>query len=387
MKATFRIGDLRSAVDRAMLAVERRSTIPILSCLMLSVTRAGITVHGTDLDMMVTATAPVMSSEGGKACVNARRLAALLRALPRDQEARMEATGGRVTIDVSEGRFAFLAVPAKDWPELSVGDQVTHLDVPIPSLAATIARLTPFISTEETRYYLNGIHFHVKDGRVVAVATDGHRLGVLPVEIDAAAFGDRKIIVPRPAVKVLAALLRRRDEKTVRVEFHGDANGILRTSFVLDGVRLDTKLIDGTFPEYQRVFPQNVSVEMEADITPLLQVITRLAPFANTGCYLHVPVVGQASLAAGREEDGAILAVPVRRLSGSEDVKISFNLDYLRDVLQSVGGVSVRMRFDDSGGPMLFLTGDGGTFLLMPMRFIETMFTALPDGAGLARAA
>lgn len=389
MKATVRIGDLRTAVDRVMLAAERRSTIPILSCLFLSVTATGIKVQGTNLDMMVTATCPVLSSEGGRVCVNAQRLAALLRALPGDQEATLTETGNRVTVDVPEGRFAFLAVPAKDWPELSVGETATSLDVPLPSLANAIARLTPFICTEEARYYLNGIHFHVKDGRVVAVATDGHRLGVVPVEIDAAAFGDRKIIVPRAAIRVLASMLRRRDEKTVRVEFHGDAKGILRASFVLDGVRLDTKLIDGTFPEYQRVFPQKVAVEMEADIAPLLHAARRLAPFAGRGdgAFLHVPAAGQASIAAGQTDDGAILAVPVRRLSGAEDVRIGFNLDYLRAVLQAAGGVSVRMRFDDAGAPMMFLPGDGGTFLLMPMRFVETMFTALPDGAGLARAA
>lgn len=125
------------------------------------------------------------------------------------------------------------------------------------------------------------------------------------------------------------------------------------------------------------------------DVSSLLQVARRLAPFAGRGggAYLHVPAVGQASIAAGQIEDGAILAVPVRRLSGDADVKIGFNLDYLRAVLQAAGGVSVRMRFDDAGVPMMFLTGDGATFLLMPMRFVETMFTALPDGAGLARAA
>lgn len=386
MKAIVRIGDLRAAVDRAMLAVERRSTIPILSCLLLSVTASGIKVQGTNLDMVVTATAPLLSSEGGRVCINAHRLAALLRALPSDQEARIEENGNRVTIDVPDGRFAFLAVPAKDWPELSVGDQTTHLEVPLPSLASAIARVLPFISTEETRYYLNGLHFHAKDGKVLAVAMDGHRLGVVPVDIPTEAFSDRKIIVPRAAIGVLATLLRWRDEKTVRVEFHGDAAGILRISFVLDGVRLDTKLIDGTFPDYQRVFPQKIAVEMEADVAPLLQVARRLAPFAGRGggAYLHVPAVGQASIAAGQTEDGAILAVPVRRLSGDGDVRIGFNLDYLRAVLQSAGGTTVRMRFYDAGAPMLFLSGDGSTFLLMPLRYIETMFTALPEGAGLA---
>lgn len=392
MKAIVRIGDLRAAVDRAMLAVERRSTIPILSCLHLSQSSKGLTVMGTALDMVVTATSPVLSAMGAPVCVNGHRFARLLRALPREQEARFNEADGRLTIDVPDGRFAFLALPAHDWPELSVGDQTTSLDVPLQSLAGAIARLTPFICTEETRYYLNGIHLHVQEGKVVAVATDGHRLGVVPVDIDAKAFGSsRAIIIPRRSLNVLASLLRKREEKSLRVEFHGDAKGILRMSFALDGVRLDTKLIDGTFPEYRRVFPPSIAVEMDASPGRLLQVMQRMQPFWQGNVHgpgrLHVPVTGQASIACGNKDDGAILAAPIRRVSGQAEVLTSFNSAYFRACLQAAGGTTVRMRYADAGSPLHFVAEDGGEFLCMPLRFVETLFTALPEGAGLAEAA
>lgn len=250
MKAIVRIGDLRAAVDRAMLAVERRSTIPILSCLHLSQSSKGLTVMGTDLDMVVTATSPVLSAMGAPVCVN------------------------------------------------------------------------------------------------------GHR----------------------------------------RVEFHGDAKGVLRMSFVLDGVRLDTKLIDGTFPDYRRVFPPSIAVEMDASPGRLLQVLQRLSPFWQGSDHrtgrLHVPVSGPASIACGSKDDGAILAAPIRRASGQGEVLTGFNSAYFRACLQAAGGTTVRMRYADHGSPLHFVAEDGGEFLCMPLRFVETtLFTTLPEGAGLAEAA
>src|SRR5690606_4868173 len=255
MRVTLERSSLLKALGHVHRVVERRSTIPILSNVLLSAEGASLALKATDLDLEVTEAIPADISQPGATTVPAHLLHDIVRKLPDGGEVRLQTGEDGNSMSVLSGRASFRlqCLPQSDFPQLSAGNFTHAFDMESAALKKLIDRTQFAISTEETRYYLNGIYFHVleADGKLKlrAVATDGHRLARSELEAPSGAEGMPGIIIPRKTVSELHKLV---DEPDMRVKVELSDSKI---RFTIGSIVLTSKLIDGTFPDYQRVIP------------------------------------------------------------------------------------------------------------------------------------
>lgn len=370
MKLTIPRDTLAPALAALSHIVERRNTIPILSNILLAAKGQSLTLRATDLDIMAQTSLPCEVAETGALTLPAHTLADIVRKLPAGAAITLEGDGDKsTTLRSGRSRFQLQTLPESDFPDIAAGTFGHSFTLAATALAEIIASTEFAISTEETRYYLNGVHFHTMedDGAPVlrAVATDGHRLARLQIAAPEGAAGMPAIIVPRKTVGEIARLAK--DHKgDVGIEL--SATKIRLTA---GATTLTSKLIDGTFPDYQRILPTGndkvATLEAEAFRTAIDRVATissergravKLA-LSDAGLTLSVnnPDSGGASEDLEPDYDGA-------------PIEIGFNHRYLLDVLGVLGGETVQMKLAEPGAPALFQKHEGDKLLvvLMPMR-------------------
>jgi DNA polymerase-3 subunit beta len=367
---------LRRAVERAAKAVERRSTIPILSNIALAVAKDGsLTVTGTDLDIWATAREPKGTAEvktAGATTVPAMLLLDILKKAGGDI-AFEDKGDGRATLKTGRSRFTLHTLPVEDLPEPHA-DNAPGASFTLPTAMLTrISDCTAFaISTEETRYYLNGVFLHLggPDGGALltAVATDGHRLSRLCLP-DVAVEGDMPgVIVPRKTVglfDLIAATGEADGAITVTVT-------VSRITFETSGLKIVSKLIDGTFPDYGRVIPVKNPWVAELQRQALMKAVERVAAISSER--------GRAVRCAFGENDELALAVTSPDAGSAEDsvaadgafdpIAIGFNAKYLGDVLSTFSGDAIRFALADPGSPTVITdpADEDRLVVLMPMR-------------------
>ncbi|MGS1093074.1 DNA polymerase III subunit beta [Aquamicrobium terrae] len=348
--------------------VERRNTIPILSNILLAADMGTLTLTTTDLDMEMTTARPCqLAGKAISTTLPAAHLHDIVRKLPEGCEVQLSGDEQAWTISGGRSRFQISCLPASDFPAMTRADLTATFTLPVEVLKHMIETVRFAISTEETRYYLNGIHWHVgENGTLIAVATDGHRLArhvsVLP---EAADFPG--IIVPRKTVDSILKMLPEKGSVTV---------GIAPTRIVVtleDGTVLVSKLIDGTYPDYQRVVPQGNQNRYIVDRAALLAAVDRVSTISTTGRAIRFNF-GDGELAltahnpdAGTGED----AIPVVMEAG-QPVEIGFNGRYCLDLLNATQAENLLVELGDAGAPARLLPQDAGDnppyFVLMPMR-------------------
>jgi DNA polymerase-3 subunit beta len=331
--------------------VERRNTIPILGCVKID----GRTVVGTDLDIEIEIKLPASVAQG-TICIDHRSLFVLLRNVPGDDDIRIEGDGSTATVTFSTGRYDLPSLPVADWPTLTTEGLVdTVLDG--EAFKRSLAFVSPFISTEETRYYLNGVCL---DGSV-AVTTDGHRLACHPLGADLSAF-DRPII-PRKAVRLLQSI-----PAATQVSI-----GRNRLAATLDGARLVTKLIDGTFPDWRRAVPVSSDKASRLTISPrgVRRTMSRVtAVMGRFRAYVTIAFDGHGMAVVGEHGDGAIIRefVSGSSLVGKGQI-IAFQSNYLRDLLNVfIDDDQVGLTIVDAGSPIRIDAGKERFAILMPAR-------------------
>ena len=373
MKATIERATLLRCLSHVQSVVERRNTIPILSNVLIEAEGGGLRVMATDLDLQVVEHIEAASVESdGAITVSAHLLFDIARKLPEGSQVSLETAENRMEVKAGRSRFKLPTLPRDDFPVIVEGDLPTSFALPAKTLAELIDRTRFAISTEETRYYLNGIFLHVSDEDqpvLKAAATDGHRLARFTLARPEGAEGMPDVIVPRKAVAELRKLLDEKMDSEVQIDLSAS-----KIRFALGGeggVVLTSKLIDGTFPDYSRVIPTGNDKLLKIDPKSFFAGVDRVATIATEKT---------RAVKMGLDKDKVTLTVTspdngtaseeLAAQYGADNFEIGFNAGYLKDILSQIDSDEVEIHLADAGAPTLIRKNDDSPalYVLMPMR-------------------
>ena len=369
MRVTIERSGFLKALNHVQSVVERRNTIPILSNVLVQARKDVLRLTATDLDIEIVETVAADSKQDGAVTVPAHMLYDIVRKLPDGAQLELELAkdSARVNVLAGRSRFALSALPPEDFPDLSSGEFGNNFTLGSTELKALIEKTRFAISTEETRYYLNGIYLHqAKDkGTLRAVATDGHRLAQAETALPAGADGMPGVIVPRKTVLEVVKLLEG-DAQDVDV-----ALSATKIRFTAGRLVLTSKLIDGTFPDYERVIPKNHTKVLLADTKGFAAAVDRVSTISQEKSRAVkmslsdgklVLVVNNPDAGSAEEE------LPVSY--DKEPLEIGFNSRYLMDVAAQVTADEMRFEMQDAGSPTVVRDpkDEHALYVLMPMR-------------------
>ncbi len=344
--------------------VERRQTMPILANVLLVAKNGTLSITATDLEVELVATAEVDIESGGEVTVPGRKLLDICRALPDGAEVAVSQTGDKLAVRSGRSKFSLATLPAAEFPTVEDIDATQTLDVPQGILVRLLEKTHFSMAQQDVRYYLNGLLLETGGKHLRAVATDGHRLALCQQELKGAKLKEQQVIVPRKGVLELQRLLT--GEGAVTMEL-----GSNHVRVQLDGIRFTSKLIDGRFPEYERVIPKETSNRLAADRGALRGALQRTAILSNEkyrGIRLIIRDSGVTIQAHNPEQEEAEEELEVE-YSG-EDIEIGFNVNYLLDALGAIESDSVSVAVQDSNSSCLLREPDSEDtrFVVMPMR-------------------
>ena len=374
MKATIERATLLKGLSHVQSVVERRNTIPILSNVLLEATAEGaLRLMATDLDLQINESIAAAVDGPGSTTVSAHTLFDIARKLPEGSQVQLNAAEGRMSINAGRARFSLGTLPRDDFPVIAEGELPTAFELPAETLKQIIDKTRFAISTEETRYYLNGIFLHVADdggagsaGPVLkAAATDGHRLARVTVPRPDGAEKMPDVIVPRKCVAELRKLLDEVDG-SVGVSLSGS-----KIRFDLGQAILTSKLIDGTFPDYSRVIPTGNDKILKIDPRSFEDSVDRVSTIATEKTRVVKMALDRdkITLSVTSPENGtAAEEVPGEYVSPG--FEIGFNSRYLLDILGQIDGDLVEVHLADAAAPTLIRENDKAPalYVLMPMR-------------------
>ena len=368
---------LLKALAHVQSVVERRNTIPILANVMLRVDDGKLTLTATDMEIAIVEDVAASTTRNGACTAPASTLYEIVRKLPDNAEVELDHPGGDAQLALRAGRYAtkLVVLPVEDFPSMTSGTLPHRFSVPAVTLRGLIDRTRFAISTEETRYYLNGIYLHATESggvRVLrAVATDGHRLARVEEPLPEGAAAMPGVIVPRKTVGELRKLL---DETSDAVDIELSDT---RIKFRIGTVTLTSKLIDGTFPEYERVIPRDNDKILRVPAKKFAEAVGRVAAISSERSRPVKLSLGpdQLALLATSPE----LGTATEELD-SEDVsysasplEIGFQARYLNDITDQIGGKDekqIEFRFSDGAAPTVVcdVADPSALYVLMPMR-------------------
>ncbi len=371
MRVVLERSNLLKALNHVHRVVERRNTIPILSNVLLSAEGGGLDMKATDLDLEITEATLARVERPGSTTVPAHLLYDIVRKLPDGAEVmlKLDEDGNAMTVAAGRSSFRLQCLPQSDFPELTAGSFTHSFTLDAPSLKGLIDKTQFAISTEETRYYLNGIFLHAIEAggklKLRSVATDGHRLARAEMDAPNGSEGMPGIIIPRKTVGELQKLVDG-VETPVTVELSET-----KIRFTIGGIVLTSKLIDGTFPDYQRVIPTNNDKQLVIDRQSFAQAVDRVSTIStDRGRAVKLSIAdGQLTLAVNNPDSGSATEELAADYS-AEAIEIGFNARYLLDVAAQLSGSEARFMLADSGSPTLIHDqgDDQALYVLMPMR-------------------
>jgi DNA polymerase-3 subunit beta len=344
--------------------VERRQTMPILSNVLMIVKGGQLSVTATDLEVELVAQTEVETESDGEITVSGRKLLDICRALPEGTSVDISLSGEKLSIKGGRSKFNLTTLPAAEFPVVEDIKAGQTISVSQEALGRLIEKTHFSMAQQDVRYYLNGMLLETGGSHLRAVATDGHRLSLCQADVAGASFDEQQVIVPRKGVLELQRLM----------DGDGDLNIELGANHIriqLEGIRFTSKLIDGRFPEYERVIPKESSNELKADRTEFKSALQRTAILSNEkyrGIRLVIRDSGVILQAHNPEQEEAEEELAVE-YSG-EDIEIGFNVNYLLDALGAVEGDDVTLSVQDSNSSCLIRQpgNEDCTFVVMPMR-------------------
>lgn len=371
MRVTLERSNLLKSLNHVHRVVERRNTIPILSNVLLQAEGASLALKATDLDLEVNEATAAMVEQAGATTVPAHLLYDIVRKLPDGAEVMLSTNpdGGSMSVISGKSSFRLQCLPQSDFPELTTGAFTHSFRIEAQALKRLIDRTQFAISTEETRYYLNGIFFHAIESegslKLRAVATDGHRLARAELEAPSGTEGMPGIIIPRKTVAELQKLVDVPDV-VVTVEL-SDA----KIRFTVGSVVLTSKLIDGTFPDYQRVIPVGNDKQLTIDRQSFAASVDRVSAISSErGRAVKLSIGdGQLTLTVNNPDSGSAVDELAAEYD-AEPLDIGFNSKYLLDITSQLSGSNAIFMLADAGSPTVVRdTGDDDVlYVLMPMR-------------------
>ncbi|BAI73364.1 DNA polymerase III subunit beta [Azospirillum sp. B510] len=375
MNITIERAALLRSLGHVQSVVERRNTIPILSNVLLRAGDGELSLAATDMDLEIVETVPATVGRPGGTTAPAHTLFDIVRKLPDGSQVELDIGGDGTILTLRAGRsqFKLSCLPVEDFPQLSSGDLKHNFSVPAADLRGLIDRTRFAISTEETRYYLNGIYLHAAKSKMGgletpvlrAVATDGHRLARVEMPLPDGAEGIPGVIIPRKTVTEIRKLV---DEAADRIELSMSDNKI---RFGFDSVVVTSKLIDGTFPDYERVIPVGNDKVMEVDAKLFAAAVDRVATIStekSRAVKLSL-VRGALTLSATSPESGS--ATEELEVNYAEaPLEIGFNSRYLLDITQQIEGEGAQFTLADAASPTIIrdVADSTALYVLMPMR-------------------
>ncbi len=373
---------MKTAIDREVLykalnhvqsVVERRTTIPVLSNLLVETLSDGMRLTATDLDMEVVETVDTMVFSNGVTTIPAHTLFDVVRKLPEGAQVELDFDAAKMQMQLSSGRsrFSLPCLSADDFPSLAQSDFDHHFEMPAKDIVRMIDGTKFAISTEETRYYLNGIHLHAheEDGKSLlrAVATDGHRLARVQLPLPEGASAIPPVIVPRKTITELRRLLENEDEK---IQLAVSENKI---QFRVGSTILTSKLIDGNFPDYERVIPVGNDKMLKLDRPTFASAVDRVSTISTEKSRAVKMILSGSTLTLSvnnPESGSATDELPV--VYEADDLEIGFNARYVLDVMSQIAGETARFELSDQSSPTIILDDEdesqSALYVLMPMR-------------------
>jgi len=366
MKATIERATLLKSLGHVQSVVERRNTIPILSNVLIEAREDGsIRLMATDLDLQVDESVPANVSQAGATTVSAHTLFDIVRKLPDGSQVEITAAEGKMQVVAGRARFNLSTLPRDDFPVIAEGELPTRFELPAATLRQIIEKTRFAISSEETRYYLMGIFFHVVDDQMRAAATDGHRLARVTVPRPEGAKDMPGVIIPRKCVAELRKLLDLLDG-SVEVSLSPT-----KIRFGLGQAVLTSKLIDGTFPDYSRVIPTGNDRLLKIDPRAFEDGVDRVATIASekTRAVKLALDRDRVTLSVTSPENGTA-SEEVSAEYGADGLEIGFNARYLLDILGQIEGDVMEVHLADAAAPTLLRENDKAPalYVLMPMR-------------------
>jgi DNA polymerase III subunit beta len=364
---------LLKALAHIQSVAEKRNTIPILANVLIAVRDGKLTFTATDMEIAIVEEVAASTSRNGATTAPAATLYEIVRKLPEGAEVELDHPGGDAQLALRAGRYAtsLVVLPVEDFPSMTAGALAHRFHLPAQSLRALIDRTRFAISTEETRYYLNGIYLHATasegERKLRAVATDGHRLARVEEELPEGAGSMPGVIVPRKTVAELRKLL---DEESSDVEV---ALSDTRVQFKVGTITLTSKLIDGTFPEYERVIPRDndkVLLVGKKDFSDAVARVAAISSERSRPVKLSLARDLLVLSAASPEQGTATEELDGDRVQyESGPLEIGFQARYLNDITDQIPE-KVEFRFSDGAAPTVVrdAADQSALYVLMPMR-------------------
>ncbi|MBW6416201.1 MULTISPECIES: DNA polymerase III subunit beta [Celeribacter] len=371
MKISIERGTLLKAVGQAQSVVERRNTIPILANVLIEAEGDTVSFRATDLDIEVVDKCAAMVERAGATTVSAVTLHEIVRKLPDGAMVQLTDDGanGRLTVEAGRSNFSLATLPKEDFPVMASAEYDSNFAVAAPVLRRLFDKSKFAISTEETRYYLNGVYMHIADsenGRALrCVATDGHRLARIDADLPPEASEMPGVIVPRKTVGELRKLLDD-DDMMIAVSVSE-----AKIRFATPEITLTSKVIDGTFPDYTRVIPVGNTRKLEVDAAEFAKAVDRVATVSSERSRAVKLTLDEdkLTLSVNAPDSGAAeeeLAVAYN----DERLEIGFNAKYLLEIASQVDRENAVFLFNSSGDPTLMREGNdtSAVYVVMPMR-------------------
>ncbi|MGC6472733.1 MAG: DNA polymerase III subunit beta [Parvibaculales bacterium] len=371
MKATIERSALLKALNHVQSVVERRNTIPILSNVMMAAENGSLIMTATDLEIEIREKVEAEVSEAGAITAPAHMMYDIVRKLPEGAqvELSLDETGNKLQLLAGKSSFALQSLPREDFPELTTGEMPIAFALPADSLKRLIEKTRFAISVEETRYYLNGIYLHTLEegGQALlrAVATDGHRLARVQTAQPVGADGMPSIIVPRKTVNEVQKLLEE-SEGEVSIQVSDT-----KINFAFSDIVLTSKLIDGKFPDYNRVIPSNNDKSLTVDSKAFGQSVDRVSAVSSEKSRaVKLSLESDKLTFTVSNPDSGSATDELGVGYDSDALEIGFNARYLLDITGQLDGDTATFELADSGSPTVIRDekDDDALYVLMPMR-------------------
>ena len=371
MKFSIERAALLKAVAQAQSVVERRNTIPILANVLIEAQDSDVRFRATDLDIEVVDRADAQVERAGATTVSAVLLHEIVRKLPDGSLVTLTDDGakGRLTVEAGRSNFSLATLPKEDFPVMATSEYSSNFSAPAVVLRRLFDKSKFAISTEETRYYLNGVYMHISDsdgGKVLrCVATDGHRLARIDAELPSGAAEMPGVIVPRKTVGELRKLL---DDDEAKIAVSVSETKI---RFATPDITLTSKVIDGTFPDYTRVLPQGNPRKLEVDAAEFAKAVDRVATVSSERSRaVKLTLAEDKLILSVNAPDSGAAEEELAVAYGDEHLEIGFNAKYLLEIANQVDRENAVFLFNSSGDPTLMREGNdtSAVYVVMPMR-------------------
>lgn len=371
MKFTIERAKLLKTLSHVQSIVEKRNTIPVLSNVRIEAMESEISFKATDMDTEITEMVEATVNESGATTAPAHMLYDIVRKLSDGSEVEITFPDekGQLTIASGRSKFSLSTIGVEDFPVIAGDKLPVNFSIVKDELKDVIDRTKFAVSTEETRYYLNGVYMHAKkegEAKVLrVVATDGHRLACVESPLPKGAENLAGVIIPRKTINEVRKLLDDNNAEEIDVSMSDN-----KVRFSFDDVTLTSKLIDGTYPDYERVIPTDNDKNMEMEVKALASAVDRVSVVAErTRAIKMITGKGKVMIATSSPDLGSASEEVEAKYDG-ETIEIGYNFRYLLDILNEIKGDSVRVSFSDGTSPSVIhdISDTSAIFVLMPMR-------------------